>query len=572
MMDEVVRIVLLLLCGLILLVMAIWYLSFCYQEITGTGQVVIDPLTIVTDDGKGSDELGRALAQMLQADLESRASEFQNAQLELSLTSSSTPKSGQESSPETKSVEVMGNVRGWTPDVPLKIFLLKPLNTGLLQPVDMKLSVGGMDVGGVLPWLQRRISSRRTLHFTVYSHGDETEVLGSVAALRINGPGLRLVVKGNNGKPPSLREVVDKLAYEIFRHKLANDTTTKVNLLQLDEFVSLATMIVRAGDANRQSLGGRPAKDEFLSLLPDASRLCDSVPQWSELEYFVGWIADKGSDPTTATKYYQRVLNHLDQAKQPDLFNYLTTHLSELQMKAAASASLAPVSAEGRAWSIDYTQFVRAIRDGGQEGSVVGQALATAMEMQIKRTLHQDVSISARFIYNAARQVAGTMSTDSGATIKDAIGVLTKEGAVEESVWPYKPGEYAAKTPATVETAARWKITQVRSPKGLDQIKQALATDGPAVAGIEVYQEAMSSAAAKTGIIPLPQKGSPLIGGHAIVLVAHDDQRKQFKFANDWGTGWGDRGYGYLSDEYLQKHSSDCWIFKSVVRSGKAGS
>jgi hypothetical protein len=571
-MDDIVRIVFLFLSGATLLLVAIWYVSFCFQEITGTGRVVIDPLTIVTDDGKGGDDLGKALAQMLQADLESRVSEFQNAQQDLSLTTSPNTKIVYKSSPDAKPVELVGNVRGWTPDIPLKIFLLKPLNTGLLQPVEMKLSVGGMDVGGILPWLQRKISSRRTLHFTLYSHGNETEVFGSIAALRISGAGLRLVVKGEDGKPPSLRHVVDHLAYEIFRRKLASDTTTKVNLLQPEEFVSLATVIVRAGEANRQSVGGRPAKDEFLSLLPEISRICDLVPRWPELEYFVGWIADKSSDPATATKYYQQVLDHSDQAKQPDLFYYLKTHISELQTTAAATASIEGISTEGRGWSIDYSQFVRGIRDGGQEGSVVGQALATAMEMQIKRTLHQDVSISARFIYNSTRLAEGTASTDSGAQIKDAIDLLTKQGTVEESVWPYKPGDFAAKPPAAAERAARWQITDVRPLKGLNEIKRAMATDGPVVAGIEVYQEAMSSQAAKTGIFPLPQKGSQIVGGHAIVLVAYDDQRKLFKFANDWGTGWGDHGYGYLPEEYLQKHSSDCWVFKSVIRSGKAGS
>jgi len=572
MMDDVVRIVFLFLTGATLFLVAIWYVSFCFQEITGTGRVVIDPLTIVTDEGKGGDELGKALAQMLQADLESRVSEFQNAQQELSLTSSPNTKTRYESSPEAKPVELMGNVRGWTPDVPLKIFLLKPLDTGLLQTVDMKLSVGGMDVGGILPWLQRRISSRRTLHFTLYSHGDETEIFGSIGALRISGPGLRLVVKGLDGKPPSLRDVVDHLAYEIFRRKLASDTSTKINLLRPEEFVSLVTVIVRAGDANRQSVGGRPAKDDFISLLPDVSRLCDSVPQWPELEYLAGWIADKSSDPATANKYYQQVLDHSEQVKQPELFNYLKAHILDLQTMAIATASIEQVSTVGHGWSIDYSQFVRGIRDGGPEGSVVGQALATAMEMQINRTLHQDVSISARFIYNSTRLAEGTTSTDGGAQIKDAIGVLAKQGAVEESVWPYRPGEFAAKPPAAVEKAARWQIKDVRLLKSVDEIKKALATDGPVVAGIEVYQEAMSSQAAKSGIFPLPQKGSQIIGGHAIVLVAYDDQRKLFKFANDWGKGWGDQGYGYLPEEYLQKHSSDSWIFKNVVRSDKAGS
>ena len=195
--------------------------------------------------------------------------------------------------------------------------------------------------------------------------------------------------------------------------------------------------------------------------------------------------------------------------------------------------------------------------------------MATAMEMQIKRTLHQDVNISARYIYYAARQVEGTTKTDSGAVISDAIGALTKQGAVEESVWPYKPGEFAAKPPATVSTATRWLIAQTKSLKGLDAIKGALADDGPVVVGIGMYEEGMSSQTAKTGVIPLPQKGSQLVGGHAIVLVAYDDRKKQFKFVNDWGSGWGDRGYGYLSDQYINAYSSDAWSFKGVVRSNK---
>jgi hypothetical protein len=570
MINEIIRIVFLVLSGVALVLVVIWYVSFCYQEVTGTGRVVIDPLTVITDDGKGNDQLGTALAQMLQADLESRASEFQNAQQELALTSAPNYKTTGTSAPDKQPIEMMGNIRGWTPDIPLKIFLLKPLNTGLLQPVDLKLSVGGMEVGGVLPWFQRRISNKRTLHFTLYSHGNDTEVFGSTEALRISGPGIRLLIKGEDGKPPSLRVVVDRLAYEIFRRKLASDANTKANLLQPEEFVSLASVIVKAGDANRRSVGGRPVKDEFVAVLPTVAMLCDAVPQWPELEYFAGWIADKSSDPSTAAKYYQRVLDQSDQSKSPDLIKYLTSHIAELN-QAAADASLVKVSAtEPGGWAIDYTKFVRAIRDGGSEGSVVGQALATAMEMQIKRTLHQDVNISARYIYYAARQIEGTTNVDAGATLKDAIGALRKLGAVEERVWPYKAGEYGATPPEAVATATRWRITKVRSLKGLDEIKNALANDGPVVAGIEVYQEINSPQTAKTGIVKLPHKGSQLVGGHAIVLVAYDEQKKQFKFVNDWGLGWGDRGYGYLPEQYFKEHSSDCWSFTGVTKSDQS--
>lgn len=386
--------------------------------------------------------------------------------------------------------------------------------------------------------------------------------------LRISGPGIRLVVKGKDSKPPSLRDVVDRLAYEIFHRKLGGDATAKVNLLQPEEFINLATVIVRAGDANRQSVGGRPAKGEFVEMMTEVEKLCQAVPQWPELEYFAGWIADKTSDASTALKHYQKVMDQTDRAKNPDLIKYLTAHIAELNLAASASASLAPVVAEAGEWAIDYTQFVRAIRDGGQEASVVGQALAMAMEIQIKRAFNQPVGISARYIYYVARQAEGTLSIDGGSVIKDAIGSLEKHGAVEEDVWPYKAGEYAAKPPAAVEKAPRWMITQTKSLKGLDEIKSALANDGPVVAGIEVYQEIQSPQTAKTGMVPLPQKNSQVAGGHAVVLVAYDEQKKRFKFANDWGTGWGDGGYGYLPEEYIEKHSADCWSFK-VARSGK---
>jgi hypothetical protein len=566
MIDDTVRIVFLVLAGLALFLVATWYVRFCVEEITGTGHVVIDPLSVITDDGKGNDGLGTALAQMLQADLESRASEFQKAQQELALTSSPNSQATGEMSSDTRRKELVGNVRGWTPDIPLKIFLLKPLNTSLLKPIDMKLSVGGMDVGGVLPWFQKLLSSRRTLHFTLYSHGNDTEVFGSIAALRINGPGIRLVVKGEGDKPPSLRMVVDRLAYEIFRRKLATEDNTRVNLLQPEEFVNLASVIVKAGAANEMSVGGRPVKDEFVAILPVVENLCEQVPRWAELQYFAGWIADKSSDPSAAAKFYQRVLDQADRGKNLDLMAYLTAHIAQLNAALASVPALAPVSAGPSRWPIDYTEFMSAIRDSGMEGSVVGQALATAMEVQIKRSLHRDVKISARYIYNATRQVEGTLGMDTGAGIKDAINILSKEGAVEESVWPYKPGEFRATPPAAVATAARWRIAQAGLLKGLDEIRAALETEGPVVAVIDVYPEALSPQLSKNGVLPLPAKGAQAVGGHAVVLVAYDEKGKQFKFANDWGTGWGDRGYGYLSEQYLKEHSSDCWSFKSVLR------
>jgi hypothetical protein len=50
--------------------------------------------------------------------------------------------------------------------------------------------------------------------------------------------------------------------------------------------------------------------------------------------------------------------------------------------------------------------------------------------------------------------------------------------------------------------------------------------NGPVIVGIELYQEGVSSQSSKTGAIALPRKGSQLVGGHAIVLVAYEERKK----------------------------------------------
>ena len=80
------------------------------------------------------------------------------------------------------------------------------------------------------------------------------------------------------------------------------------------------------------------------------------------------------------------------------------------------------------------------------------------------------------------------------------------------------------------------------------------------------------------GGIPFPCPGERAIWGHAIVTVGYDDNKvikntlcnKDTKGAllirNSWGTGWGDKGYGWLPYEYvLRGFALDFW---SLLRMG----
>src|ERR1700675_716367 len=162
MFEGTIRVGLLVLVGLAIGLALLWYLSILYQEMRGSGQAVIDALDVVEQDGKVNDDVGKPLAQMLQARLQALARELQNAQDGLTRNPGSSTSTGG---------RFFGPLRG--------VQFFDPrigLQTALLQPIDLKLSVAGVDVGGLIPWLQRGFTNRRTLHFTIYKEGNEAQV------------------------------------------------------------------------------------------------------------------------------------------------------------------------------------------------------------------------------------------------------------------------------------------------------------------------------------------------------------------------------------------------------------
>jgi C1A family cysteine protease len=211
--------------------------------------------------------------------------------------------------------------------------------------------------------------------------------------------------------------------------------------------------------------------------------------------------------------------------------------------------------------SADWTADMSAVRNQGSEGSVVGLSLAATLEFYIYKSTGSHIAISGRDIYNEVRQKAGTLEEDNGAVIRNGIDFLRDVGAVEEFVWPYRPGEYSQPPPPAVATAKRYKITDVRSVVTLEELKAAL-NYGPVISGINVYESFTTPASNRSGIIPMPKAKEQTIGGFAVCFVGYDDKTKLLKFQNTWGASWGDHGYGYLAYDYFREQSSDGWTFR----------
>ncbi|MGA7914550.1 MAG: C1 family peptidase [Candidatus Acidiferrales bacterium] len=211
------------------------------------------------------------------------------------------------------------------------------------------------------------------------------------------------------------------------------------------------------------------------------------------------------------------------------------------------------------------------VYDQGQLGSCTANAIAGALEFdQIKQADPTIFTPSRLFIYYNERVIEGTVSTDSGAQIRDGIKCVGQIGACPETDWAYDITKFAQKPPAPAfQDAKLGKALQYqRVPQVLSQMKGCLASGYPFVFGFTVYESFESDQVAKTGVAPMPAQGEKVLGGHAVLAVGYDDASQRFIVRNSWGPVWGMGGYftfpyAYLTDANL---SDDFWTVRLVAK------
>ena len=210
---------------------------------------------------------------------------------------------------------------------------------------------------------------------------------------------------------------------------------------------------------------------------------------------------------------------------------------------------------------IDYTSSMNPVRNQGELGSVIGFAMASCMEYFIQKQLNKKVILSPLFIYYEARKIAGNEKTDSGAFIKDAIKVAQMTGIVLEKAWPYKINKFAEEPPKSIDKTPHYFIVEVVQVSNTKQIKNALAKYGPVIIGMTVYSSFLTTT---SGMVKIPTRKDTINGGISICIVGYDDKTELFKFKHSWGNEWGEKGYGFVPYEYIEKFSDDGWTIKSV--------
>lgn len=226
------------------------------------------------------------------------------------------------------------------------------------------------------------------------------------------------------------------------------------------------------------------------------------------------------------------------------------------------------LSVEKEVTSIDLREKCPPVYNQGELGSCTANAIACAIQFdEMKQNLENNIP-SRLFIYYNERDIEGNIDRDTGASLRDGVKCINNIGYCNETQWPYDITKFTEKPSQECYDYARKhkSLSYKRVQQDETHIKSVLNMGFPIVFGISVYESFESENVAKTGIVPLPEKSERMLGGHAIVLVGYDKEKRLFTFRNSWGEDWGDKGYGYLPFEYVcdKDLASDFWVVTKV--------
>jgi C1A family cysteine protease len=216
---------------------------------------------------------------------------------------------------------------------------------------------------------------------------------------------------------------------------------------------------------------------------------------------------------------------------------------------------------------LDLDPAMPPVYDQLRLGSCTANALACAMQFDLRKQGLNDFMPSRLFIYYNERVLERTTEEDAGAEIRDGAKTLHRMGVCSEQTWPYDVDAFTTQPPLVSYVQARdtKSVGYGRVPRRA--LLASLADGIGFTVGFTVYDSFRN--VGDNGVMPLP--GGDVLGGHAVFVCGYEtlydvDGRLYFRVRNSWGPDWGDAGYFWMPEHYLHdtRLSQDFWAIRTV--------
>jgi C1A family cysteine protease len=209
-----------------------------------------------------------------------------------------------------------------------------------------------------------------------------------------------------------------------------------------------------------------------------------------------------------------------------------------------------------------------AIYDQGNIGSCTANAFCGIFKFLKSQcdSCDENFDPSRLYVYYKERELEanGGPVYDSGAWIIDGYKWVGNNGVCSESSWPYDTTKVNDSPPGNCDDEAKNNTVKGFYQLLLDNnvhnsVSWFLNQDMPIAFAFAVYNS--FTTIGEDGICPLPNPrtyddpNDPIdsfMGGHEVVIMGYDDDKRLYTVANSWGENWGDDGFFYLPYEFLE--------------------
>jgi len=227
--------------------------------------------------------------------------------------------------------------------------------------------------------------------------------------------------------------------------------------------------------------------------------------------------------------------------------------------------------------SFDLRGWCPPIEHQGALGSCTANAGVGLVEYYEQRAFDKHIDASRLFLYKATRNLLN-LTGDTGAFIRTTMAAMVLFGVPPEKYWDYiikdfdkEPSSFCYAYAQNYQAIQYFRLDPPSTDKDLllKRIKSLLAAGLPSMFGFTVFNSIKK--VGDDGKIPFPCDKERILGGHAIVAVGFNDDIKinnkdckegttgALLIRNSWGTGWGDKGYGWLPYDYVLKGLAIDW-------------
>lgn len=206
----------------------------------------------------------------------------------------------------------------------------------------------------------------------------------------------------------------------------------------------------------------------------------------------------------------------------------------------------------------------------GDIGSCTANAFCMAYQIETVVKEHNRVFLSRLDFYYNERLAEDPSKNpqdlkDSGGDVIDGLYIAKTRGICLESSWPYDVNKVEVCPPQTcTDEAGSYKISSYqRIPIDTHtnkNIRNCILNKTGVLTAIGVYSSFESNSVASSGLVPLPKcinfedsndPKDPFQGGHEVLIVAYNDNKKLYTCINSWGEDWGDKGFFYIPYDYI---------------------